>query len=105
MPRHPACSGSRWQRITAPSRQAWANLGLPCALCNRPIDYTLDARSRWGLTVDHRVPLWEGGHPVDPANWQPAHRSCNSSRGAREGNALRRPNRPRPRLITNLTLR
>ena len=42
------------------------------------------------LTVDHIVPLWAGGHPLDPTNWQPAHQRCNASRGASEGNANRR---------------
>ena len=57
-----------------------------CSLCGGPINYAAPSNARAALTVDHHVPLWAGGHPLD---WRPAHRSCNSSRGAREGNRLR----------------
>ncbi len=33
-------------------------------------------------TVDHVVPIALGGNPYDPANMRPAHRKCNSRRGA-----------------------
>ena len=52
--------------------------GLPCALCGRA-DPPPDS-------VDHRYPVsWEvpGIDPMDPAHWQPAHRSCNHRRQAR----------------------
>lgn len=99
------CSGAQWQRLTAPVRQAWAQAAAPCSLCGEPIDYTLDATNRMGLTVDHIHARWAGGQPLDPRNWQPAHRSCNSARGARETNPLRRPRRPQPPKITALTWR
>ena len=34
-------------------------------------------------TVDDYVPLARGGDAADPANWRPACRACNSSRGSR----------------------
>lgn len=89
------CSGRPWQTATRASRLMWQATNQPCALCRQPIDYTLPARHRWGLTVDHIVPRWAGGSPLDPRNWQPAHRSCNSSRGTRELNA-RRSRSPQP---------
>ena len=67
------CAGAKWQRLTAPHRAAWANANLPCAICGKPINYTLRHPNRWALTVDHRIPRWAGGPPLDPANWQPAH--------------------------------
>jgi len=88
------CSGAGWQRLTAPYRQAWANAGAPCWLCDEPIDYTLRHPHRLALTVDHVVARWNGGAPLDPGNWSPSHASCNSSRGATEGNKLRRPTVP-----------
>ena len=33
-------------------------------------------------TADHVVPLIDGGHPTSLLNMRPAHRSCNSRRGA-----------------------
>ena len=78
------CSGRAWQKATAPYRTHWANTNAPCALCGEPIDYTLPASHRLALTVDHIHARWAGGPPLDPANWQPAHLACNSSRGASE---------------------
>lgn len=37
----------------------------------------------WADTVDDITPLARGGDAANPANWQPACRSCNSSRGSR----------------------
>lgn len=83
------CSGRGWQRATAPVRRAWAQANAPCALCGKPIDYRLRSPHRLALTVDHIVSLWAGGAALNPANWQPAHQTCNSARGAREGNQRR----------------
>lgn len=85
------CSGQAWVKLTTPYRQACASRGAPCALCGQPIDYRLPRNHRGSFTVDHVVPLWAGNpSPLDPTGWRPAHRSCNSSRGATEGNRLRR---------------
>lgn len=88
-----ACSGPRWQRATLPTRRAWAMSQRPCALCGDAIDYRLRYPDKLALTVDHITPLWAGGAAYDPTNWQPAHQTCNSRRGAIEGNRQR--NRPK----------
>lgn len=54
--------------------------GLPCALCGRPIDYSLPARDPWSFEVDEIVPVSLGGSPYDKGNVQPAHRICNEKR-------------------------
>lgn len=96
------CAGWRWQKLTAPFRQQCEAADLPCWLCNEPIDYRLRGNNRWAFTVDHHPPRWAGGPPLDPTTWRPAHRSCNSARGARETNPLRnRP--PEPPRRTELT--
>jgi 5-methylcytosine-specific restriction endonuclease McrA len=77
------CRGEGWQKATAPVRGTWAALNLPCAICHQPIDYTLRHPDRMALTVDHIVPLSQGGHGLDPTNWQPAHHACNAGRGRR----------------------
>lgn len=85
------CSGRAWLRATKPFRDACALAGAPCALCGKPIDYRLRGTNRLAFSVDHKVPLWRNASdPLDPAGWQPAHVSCNSSRGATEGNRLRK---------------
>ena len=70
-----------------------ASLGLPCALCGQPIDYTLTTwidpkdgrRKRHPLSyeLDEIVPISRGGSHVDPDNVQPTHRICNQRRGNR----------------------
>jgi len=45
-------------------------------------------RLRAAHHVDHIVPLWEGGHPTDPANLQAINTECHAAKTARE--ALRR---------------
>lgn len=61
----------------------------PCALCGRPIDYTLPAGDDWSFELDEIVPVsryQEGGYAtpeqcaLDPANHQPAHRICNRAK-------------------------
>ena len=68
-------------------RKRVAALGLPCALCGQPIDYTLTTyidpkdgkRKRHPLSyeLDEIVPISKGGSHVDPENVQPTHRICN----------------------------
>lgn len=58
-------------------------LGLPCALCGRPIDYSLPARHPMSYELDEIVPVSLGGSPVDFDNVQPVHRICNQRKGNR----------------------
>lgn len=57
--------------------------GLPCALCGRPIDYSLPQGHPWCYELDHKIPLSKiAPHlreraALDPENAQPAHRWCN----------------------------
>lgn len=65
--------------------------GEPCAICGRPIDYTLgmitDPRTGrrrphpMSFVVDEILPVSQGGSPTDPANTRPAHWICNARRG------------------------
>ncbi|MEU6267685.1 HNH endonuclease [Saccharopolyspora shandongensis] len=71
-------SGRPWRRVGAQLRA----LGLPCAICGRPINYDLPPNHRQSFTADHVVPMALGGtNTID--NVRPAHRSCNSRRGKR----------------------
>ena len=66
-------------------------MGLPCWLCNRPIDYSLttyvdpkDGRTKrhpMSFELDEVVPVSLGGDPLDFDNVRPAHRICNQKRG------------------------
>ena len=69
-------------------------MGLPCAICGRPIHYDEPSDSKHPLSfvIDERVPVsrWrEGGFnnpthaALDPDNVQPTHWICNAQKGAR----------------------
>lgn len=70
-------NGSRRDKL----RRRVAALGLPCALCGKPIDYSLPAGHPMSYELDEIVPVSLGGSPLDPRNVQPAHRSCNQRKG------------------------
>lgn len=65
--------------------------GRPCAICGKPIDYSLDwwvdpkdgKRKRHPLSaeVDEIIPISRGGSPIEYENLQMAHRICNQRRG------------------------
>ena len=80
-------NGSARDRIRATIRAR----GEPCAICGRPIDYSLGmitdpatGRRRphpMSFVVDEIVPVSRGGSPIDPRNCRPAHWACNARRG------------------------
>lgn len=65
-------------------------MGLPCAICGRPIDYDLPYTSPYSFVIDEIIPISkfaEGGYNSqtqaadDFNNLQPAHRICNARKG------------------------
>lgn len=66
-------------------------MGLPCAICGHPIDYTLPAGDPLSYELDEIVPVSLGGDELDPENVQPAHRICNQMKGNRLGFTLAAP--------------
>lgn len=69
-------------------RARFKALGLPCALCGKPIDYDQpsDTRHPWSFVIDEKLPVsrWrEFGYTSARAaaedwdNLQPMHRICN----------------------------
>ena len=63
--------------------------GAPCWLCGQPIDYSAEPGSTDdSLTLDHVQPVSRRPDlQEDPANFAPAHRSCNVRRGDRDPRA------------------
>jgi len=55
-----------------------------CHLCGGIIDMRLSYNDPYSWTLDHLTALANGGAPEDLANVAPAHRSCNSRKGARK---------------------
>lgn len=81
-----ARNGDRRRKLRARLRA----LGLPCALCGQPIDYSLPAGDPMSFEVDEIIPVSLGGSELDWRNLQPTHRICNERKGNRIG-ALAKP--------------
>lgn len=54
----------------------------PCWLCGEPIHFDADWKHPLSFTADHVHAVANGGSML--GELRPAHRSCNSKRGARE---------------------
>ena len=54
--------------------------GRPCAICGRPIDYSLPARHPMSYELDEIIPFSRGGSPIDYNNVQATHRMCNNAK-------------------------
>ena len=73
-------------------RQYFKALGVPCAICGRPIHYDepSDAQHPWSFVIDEIIPVskyWLGGYSSkaecaqDFNNLQAAHYCCNARKG------------------------
>ena len=88
----PTIYSSEWRKLVSRAR---ATLEPVCYFCGNEIDLTLPARNRWSCTVHHTEARAFGGATIVPIDELAlAHRSCNSSHGAK----IR--NRPRGRADT-----
>lgn len=79
-------SGRPWRRI----RRQVLDEESTCWICGLAIDPVVLWPDRAAGTVDHVVPLSDGGHPTDRSNLRAAHFVCNV---AREHNRRRRARR------------
>ena len=62
-------------------RRRVAKRGDPCAICGKPIDYSLPRGHPMAYELDEIVPISRGGSPTDPDNVQPTHAICNRKKG------------------------
>lgn len=70
-----------------------------CALCGRPVDFSLTFPNPWSATIDHIIPIAKGGNPASLENLQLAHLQCNRMKGAK----LRKPD-VKPQRVSNRDL-
>jgi 5-methylcytosine-specific restriction endonuclease McrA len=63
------------------ARAELAALGLPCWICRKPIDYSLQWPHPRSFSADHVIELDRGGDLTDPANLRPSCLRCNIRRG------------------------
>lgn len=52
-----------------------------CAICGKPVDFSIPYPNPMCATVDHIIPIAMGGHPSDLENLQLAHFKCNREKG------------------------
>lgn len=72
--------GRPWRRLVKVAKR---ELPPVCGICGGMIDMTLHWNHEMAWTLDHIRPLAEGGAPEDLSNLTPAHRVCNSKKGAK----------------------
>lgn len=51
-----------------------------CALCGKPVDFSLRYPNPMAKSIDHIIPINRGGHPSDISNLQLAHWCCNRAK-------------------------
>jgi len=85
-------SGRTWRRFVALCKR---ELPPVCHLCGKLIDMRLHWNDPESWTIDHITPLALGGAPEDLANAAPAHRKCNSKKGARLNYPPKKPKQSR----------
>ena len=54
-----------------------------CAICGRPVDFSLKPPDPGAPSADHIIPVSKGGHPSDLSNLQLAHLGCNQKKGSK----------------------
>lgn len=72
--------GRPWRRIVAIAKR---ELPPICHICGGIIDMGLHWNDARAWTLDHVTALANGGDPESLANLRPAHRGCNSRKGAK----------------------
>jgi len=75
--RSPGRAGRAWTKLT---QRVYAE-ETHCWLCGRHVDQDLPPRTPQSRSVDHVVPLKQGGDPLARENVRLAHHGCNSRRG------------------------
>lgn len=93
------CANRHWGNVRArqrplPSEADYTDLEIferdnwTCHICHKPVDRKADRLSPNGATIDHLVPISQGGRDV-AANVATAHWKCNHSKGVRGTDQLR----------------
>jgi len=65
--------------------------GGRCHLCGEEMDANADAHDDRAVTMDHLIPVSEGGRVSARGNLALAHRGCNRTRGSKPLPAISQP--------------
>lgn len=80
---NPSWSGRRKQKATELVRRRGEHLGLPCCICDQPINYQLRYPHPYSCSVQHVKSQRDFPHlRWEPSNWAPSHLDCNQRLGA-----------------------
>lgn len=78
----PEWGGRRKQKATELVRRRGEAAGLPCCICEQPINYALRYPHPDSCSVQHLRSQRDFPHlRWEPSNWAPAHLYCNTSLG------------------------
>ena len=77
--------GEKWMKTAAAFWAQYRRAGITpmCALCGHAIDINTSGRTVYSKSVDHIVPVEQGGREFDIRNCQPTHYLCNVTRQMR----------------------
>lgn len=91
----PTSKAPRNDALRKRMRVRYANLNLPCGICEQPIDWSLRYPDPLSGVVDHIIPLDRGGPDV-ATNMQAACAACNRAKWNRmPGEESKGPRPPR----------
>lgn len=72
-----------------------------CAICGKPVDFSIKAPNPMAASIDHIIPVAKGGHPSDLENLQLCHLQCNRLKGTSTGAP---PARQKEKIFSNRDL-
>lgn len=73
-----------------------------CAICGKPVDFSLKFPHPMSPCIDHIIPIDKGGHPSDIDNLQLAHLCCNRAKSDKL--MITAKKKESPQVITNRNL-
>lgn len=78
-------TGPAWRRL----RMHVIESSSTCGICGGEVDKSAEPFTALSPSVDHIVPIADGGHPTELRNLRLTHHACNSRAGADRSNRLR----------------
>ena len=72
----PDHNGTQRAQFESNKRKIYATQTV-CALCGKPVDFSIKFPHPMSACIDHIIPVSKGGHPSDIGNMQLAHMHCN----------------------------
>ena len=74
--KRPDQNGTHRKQFERNKKKIYATQSI-CAICGKPVDYSIPYPHPLSACIDHIIPVSKGGHPSDINNMQLAHMTCN----------------------------